>query len=152
MGPRYNELRRQYIDELRSIKPEVNKWWACLVAATVARVGTELNAAAELRHRWPVGPAAHPRILSIVRKYYLACDRLNKELRLAHPMNPEEMNTYVALHAKVTSIPDEEGDLPINPIILVGESLFTEETKDLANIVGKLTYWPIGMDEKGSYI
>ena len=113
------------------------------------QTGSNSAAARDLRRRWPVGPAAHPRILAIVRKYYLACDRLNKEIRSNRSIGIEVIKTYVPDVAGTEPDVDHELDQPINPVVLVGKSLFAEGTRDLADIIGKLTYWPIGMNDKG---
>jgi len=155
MGPLYKKLLDRYVEELRPATIEVNEWWTRLASETIAKVGTKVAAAAELRRRWPLGPASHPRILAIVRKYYLACDQLNREITRARSSDLQETPTYAPAYPETdadTATSDEEDDLPMNPVILIGESLFTPETQDLANFVGKLTYWPIGIDENGRYL
>jgi hypothetical protein len=151
MGPRYEALLSQYVDELRAAKSDVNDWWAALVEQTLQLTNhNKVEAARELRRRWPVGPAAHPRILAIVRKYYLACAHLNQVIENEqsddlHQLVPHRLATS-------TDEPEQEPDQPVSPGILVGESLITPATDDLAKIVGQLTYWPVGVDEQGAYV
>ncbi len=152
MGPRYSSLLDDYVNELRAAKDDVNDWWEDLVNVTLAKVGTRGAAAEELRHRWPVGPSAHPRFLGVVRKYYLACHNLNQEIAAEMSSDQEGVRPHIPLSdaSHDSDAETTEADAPINPAIFVGEGLFTEETRDLAEIIGKLTYWPIGMDETGS--
>lgn len=154
MGPLYRDLRIQYIAELRAAKNDVNKWWGDLVAAAMDECGTEEAAESELRWRWPVGPAAHPRFLAVIRKYYLACHKLNQDVRLNMSSDPENIEEHVLEEVETGSEEGEidEQDMPINPAVFVGESLFTQETNDLATIVGELTYWPIGIEKNGTYV
>jgi hypothetical protein len=150
MGPRYEALRSQYIHELRVAKSDVNDWWAALVERTLQLTNhNKIEAARELRRRWPVGPAAHPRILAIVRKYFLACDQLNQVIDKEqnddlHQLVPHRLATFTEQ--------EQEPDQTVSPGILVGESLLTPATDDLAKIVGQLTYWPVGVDEQGAYV
>jgi hypothetical protein len=154
VGPGYQNLLRDYVKELREAKEIVNEWWQALVAQTLQQAESEFAAAEELRRRWPVGPAAHPAILRVVRKYYLACDELNRQVARSSAQTDaqaiESVATYsLAANGRKAAL---EPDLPLSPGVLVGESLFTAQTRDLADIVGRLTYWPIGLDEKGRYV
>jgi hypothetical protein len=144
-------LLRQYIDELRTAKPLVNAWWSRLVAAQLARTPDQVTAAAELQRRWPAGPAAHPRVLAIVRKYYLACDGLNRQLRRKLEEDSRELVPHFP-DGERQSQDDESDDRPVNPAAFVGETLVSPDTADLAKIVAKLSYWPIGIDSTGAYV
>jgi hypothetical protein len=153
MGPRYRQIFVDYVKELRAVGVEVSRWWSGLVTETVAEVGDPIVAATELLRRWPVGPVAHPRVLAIVRKYYLACEQLNKEIYATWTSNPAETYPHrLADENDQEEIDENPEDLPLNPVFLVGEALFTPGTKKLATDIGRLTYWPIGMDEKGNRV
>jgi hypothetical protein len=150
MGPKYRQLFDQYVKELRAAKTPVNAWWARLVAAELAKTPDKVAAAEALRLRWPEGPATHPRIVAIVRKYHLACDRLNQETQRNLVEDREQGRPHAPDAARET--PDEDTDLPINPAVFVGEMLISKETDDLAKIVDKFSYWPIGVDEQGARV
>ena len=153
MGPRYQALYAAYVEELRAAKPDVNRWWTGLVEETLTNESSEEKAFEALQRCWPVGPAVHPRILAIVRKYYLACHQLNQEVRWPFTTDPEDVETHIPAVVKREAEAVNEGrDEPINPVIFVGELLATPETEDLLIIVGKLSYWPIGLDETGQFV
>ena len=149
MGPSYEALREQYVDELRTAKDEVSDWWSALVAVTFARLGSPEEAEKDLRRRWPVGPAAHPRILGIVRKYFLACDALNQQVR-ARIAEQQQKGTLFSLADPEQA--EEQPDQPLSPGVLIEESLSTKGSYDLGKIVGRLSYWPIGVDAEGRFV
>lgn len=146
MGPRQQQLWQAYVTELRAATAQVNPWWKALAMKAIQEGGTQVAAAMLLRRRWPVGPAAHPRILAVIRAYYLACHQLNQVLPV-----PEGVTDF-RLDDTVEDEQPSEPDLPINPLIFVRDSLLTEATPDLARIATALTYWPIGMNEAGEYV
>ena len=148
LGPRHRELHAQYVEELRAAKVDVNRWWEELVSRTLELTASEIEAAEHLRKRWPVGPAAHPRFLAVIRNYYLACEDLNK-LVGSKIWNSDSRGHRFVSNLDAESEDDADDDLPISPVLFVAESLFTEETDDLARIVGNLTYWPIGVNWSG---
>lgn len=151
MGPSYELLREQYVNELRAVKGLVNDWWSTLVADTVAKSETLQEAEKTLRRRWPVGASAHPRILGVVRKYFLACEELNQKVRASQASSPTPVVSF-SLANDVSTHTEPEEDLPLSPGVLVGESLFTASSEDLAKIVGRLSYWPVGLDEHGRFV
>jgi hypothetical protein len=151
MGPSYEKLLSQYIEELRATKAPVNAWWSRLVAAQLAKTPNKVEAAAELTRRWPGGPATHPRVVAVVRKYFLACDRLNQQvnLRVAESQRGATAHTTNGTREEST---EEEEDRPISPAVFVGEMLASAKTDDLLKIVAKFSYWPIGTAANGTNI
>lgn len=118
MSPRHKELRSQYIADLREAMGAANQWWKTLLARELQE---SLSAAdAEVRRRWPDGPASHPLVIGVIQKYLKACTSLNAELG-----------------------PDEA--VPLNEFIIDG--LDTRDSQDVLAFTDALTYWPIGMDD-----
>ncbi len=147
MGPRFAKLREQYMAELRAVKEPVNRWWAELVAEARARHASEEVAMDDLRRRWPRGPAPHPLILGVVRKYFFLCLELNGEIRSAGGPRP-----VLPRPAGADQADAPEADEPQNPVFFVGESLMSADSRDLAAIVGRLGCLPVGIDETGNYV
>lgn len=112
----HEELFAKYVEELREAVGFAEAWWKTL------RDSADDSTTSKIRERWPVGPAAHPRVLAVVRKYYLKCDALNQDA------------------------PDDEE----SPMLFVTEWLLEEDTEELAEFVADLTYWPIGVAGDGS--
>jgi hypothetical protein len=153
MGPRYRHLLDDYANELRSVKDEVTGWWENLLTQTTAKLGDRMAAETDLKRRWPVGPVAHPRILAIIRKYYFACDQLNKEIYATWTIEPDQIVPHHTANEIEQAEPDDETeDQPVNPVFLVGEALVSPATMALAVSILKLPYWPVGMDESGNRV
>src|SRR5688572_14523764 len=74
----HKTLLDEYVAELRAAKVPVNAWWQRVIAAEIEKTGSPAAALQRLKQVWPKGPATHPIILGIVRKYFLACQRLNQ--------------------------------------------------------------------------
>lgn len=74
-------------------------------------------AASRLERRWPAGPASHPRVLAVVVEFSRRCERLNQEC-----------------------------DSQVAQYHLVAEWLIDEDTRDLAEFMDALEYWPIPLD------
>lgn len=77
---RHQVLFGGYVRELRAAHVFVTQWWSNLLAETARGTATPELAEQEVRLRWPLGPTTHPRVIAVVRKYYIACERLNMTL------------------------------------------------------------------------
>ncbi len=149
MGPRHRTLQSQYVEELREAKVPIDLWWSALQESA----GSE-GAGDEVLRRWPAGPCSHPRILAVVRKFFLACVRLNDELESEPPPNPDwaEPHEWVGDDEELGGQEGAEEDQPVHPVEMVFDSLMTEPTYDLALFLAPLACWPVGLDEKQNYI
>jgi hypothetical protein len=116
-------LFKEYLIELRIVFREVTKERENeLQALTLELNGDAQQARASIFEKF--GPTcAHGRVIATIRKYWLACDRLNKK----------------------------HEDLYVPPRVFVFENLFGEED-ELADFLSDLAYWPIGLDEAGNYV
>lgn len=114
----HEELFAKYVEELREARVLAETWWKGLLNSA------EGSAAAKIRRRWSLGPASHPLVLAVLRKYYLECEALNQE------------------------VPDDEE----SPMLFVTEWLLDEDTEELAEFIADLTFWPIGVADDGSPI
>jgi hypothetical protein len=121
----HERLLEEYADSLRTAKDVAEEWWEALLASETSSTMDREEAVRNVQQRWPYGPAAHPRVLAVVRKYYFACEALND--RLAETRNPEE--EY--------------------PQVFVTDMLMEDGTDDLGAFVYRLPGLPIGIDSDG---
>lgn len=121
----HQKLLEEYAESLRAAKKAAEKWWEALLAAETRKTQDPEQAVHNVEQRWPYGPAAHPRVLAVIRKYYFACEALNDRL------------------AK-TNDPSEE-----YPHVFVTDMLMEEGTDDLGDFVNALPGLPIGVDSDG---
>ena len=120
MSPKFKKLQQTYITELRAAQKVAEAWWQAQLAANAA-IGGEA-AQAELKRRWPDGPASHPRVIAVIVKCMHACDALNQGL--------------------------ERGDQePVGQFLMHG--IDTGDSQDLVDFTDALSYWPLGHDAAG---
>jgi hypothetical protein len=121
----HQKLLEEYADSLRTAKDEAEEWWEALQASEMRKTKDREHALRNVQQRWPYGPAAHPRVLAVIRKYYFACEALND--RLAKTKDPSE--EY--------------------PHVFVTDMLMEDGTDDLGDFVDTLPGLPIGVDADG---
>lgn len=131
METRHDQLFDQYVQELRKAKWAAEKWWKELIASETIKIGGQKEALESIKHRWPLGPASHPYVIAILRKYWLACEKLNREIS-------ESSNETDS---------DSDDEEPVSPIIFLCEFLMDGKHEKLAAFIAPLNYWPIGMED-----
>jgi hypothetical protein len=152
---RHDILVKNYAEELRAARTLAERWWADLIAVTGQQIGSPELAERLVRNQWPDGPASHPRVLTVIRKYWLACETLNEQIEregLPRPQPPEP--EYVLAFDEEpdeANEEDEEEEREVYPHVFILEWLMTEEFDDLADFVGTLSYWPIGLNADEHY-
>lgn len=77
MDKPYQDLQEAYLKELRSARDEALAWWHRMESAVGSNDLTVIQG--QLRPRWPAGPASFPRVVSVFRKHFIACERLNAQ-------------------------------------------------------------------------
>jgi len=117
-------LFQTYVAEFQKLYPELSRIWDREIETGVTRGLEREQAVAAAHERALAGPAAHPRLIALVRWYWLQCHALNRE---------------VGAHA---GVPPEQ--LLLGWLIEVGKS-------DLVQLIACLPYWPIGLDENGNW-
>lgn len=167
MPTAYDKLFDEYVEELRKAKGVAEAWWDDLLAAETQKAGGDPVAGeAAVRNRWPVGPASHPVVIAVIRKYYLACFEMNEQggspvtgRRAADDdggydpaVEDEEEPDPDAPGGDADESEEEEDDEDdyvdeVYPNLFVADWLLDDPTQDLAEFVEVLTYWPIGLDE-----
>lgn len=126
MPDEYDELFDEYVEALNAAKREADAWWDSAVEKETATRGS----AEGLLRRWPLGPAAHPRVIAVYREFYMKCEEITEErLETGGP------KTRV-----------------VDPGSFVTEWLLDPETADLARMIAQLPYAPLGLDEEGDTV
>jgi hypothetical protein len=153
----HRELFNAYIAELRVAMAAATAWWETLIARETARLGSRAAAEQEVRQRWLFGPASHPRIIAVYRKYYIACERLNDRLEAADPAGDagEESESDWGTDSQEPSgeaISDDEfwdDEGPIDPPILLRDAL-SGRADDLDDFMAFFVYSSIGEENDQS--
>lgn len=153
----HETLLKNYVAELASAHARAMTWWEALLKAALQRTGSAALARQEVRGRWPDGPASHPCVLAVVRKYWLLCDALNREHESAERVRESENVTFV-LRPDEDPYAGEAGydaqERPITHVdchVFMLEWLLDDENEALGAFLSSLSYWPIGVDAHGAY-
>lgn len=72
----YDALFERYLQDLRGAREEALAWWDELLQRELAIEADPSTARLRIDLRWPCGPASFPRVIGVVRQYYLACEAL----------------------------------------------------------------------------
>jgi len=123
--PAHRALFAEYAELVDVVAGEALVWWAETLAA---RGRDGLDPALVEREAWrarPAGPASFPGLVSLVRDYWLACDRLNAPLAEAQRVAPET---------------------------LLLDWLRTSRHDDAERVLACMPYWPLGLDAAGAWI
>jgi hypothetical protein len=147
------KLLALYAEELSTAKLIAEIWWEKLLKVNGIEGETTTVHRSNLDLRWPEGAASHPRVLAAIRKYWLACDALNQSRNLEFLDNtaqPEPVYTLQFEHEITPSADEIVVDNFVDPHIFVSEWLI-DEYDDLASFIGRLSYWPIGLDDQDNY-
>src|SRR5262245_61810081 len=121
---RHEELLEQYARELNNTKELVERWWVDLDARETQDVGSPDLARGGWSASWPAGPASHPRVLAVVRKYWLACEALNKVIlgaRRSAQRRPEREYTLALDEEAVYKPPEDAPEEEVYPHLFVHE-------------------------------
>ena len=150
---RHEALLEEYASALRVAKGRAEQWWAELIVRIEGDVGSTDRA--ERAARWPDGPASHPWVIAVIRKYWLECEALNETIqREGGPPAQASEPEYFLADEETDDRSDEEAseeEAEIYPHVFVLEWLMTDEHDDLADFLGSLSYWPVGLDQNNRY-
>jgi hypothetical protein len=135
MNDLYKQLRSDYIDELRAITPEILRWWSdnCPYHWGDEVPNEEMT---DFFRRWPFGPAAHPRIIHLYRKFHFAVLDLNDQLAADEKKQAE----YTGIRPEIISRQRPQ-DLLVSDLSTVAPDLF--------DIMQLFLFLPIGMTLSG---
>ncbi|WP_295986286.1 hypothetical protein [uncultured Variovorax sp.] len=154
----YEELFDDYVVEMRQARAVALAWWQALLLGET-RAGADAKAAQEaVDRRWPLGPASHPFVIEVFRKYALECQRLNDEAEEGE----EDEGVEDAEDAESdwgcedVDEEDEQADLetleaPVEPRELLIEML-PNRVEDLAEFMADFVFTPLGLDKNERWI
>ncbi len=122
----YPPLFRQYKAELRALYDELTKARDAVVELIAQDEGIDLEAARE-RHDVEEGPLVHePRVIHLIRKYWLEVARLKDE------RYPKGLDF-------------------LEPLTFLVEDLEDDDEEELVDFLTEIAYWPIGLDENNKW-
>ena len=136
MVTRQEQLFDSYVEDLSAAKSASEDWWRDLLDAETSALGDRDEAIRQVRRRWRRGPASHPRVIAVIRKYFMECQRLNEFLESDDFDPDDERNQYEEIY----------------PQIFLTEWLLDGKNDELGEFIADLPYWPIGMNEDGDYV
>ena len=119
----YKYLYDSYDRDMRGVFAVASHRWEQAIEELIAGGMTEQQALAKLQRERIAGPAEHPMLTWIIRKYWLACDALNRGR--ARDWVPGE--TFIL------------------------KWYCDAERSDYVALISALPYWPMGMDKAGNW-
>jgi hypothetical protein len=123
MTEEHEVLREQYQVEMREAMMTAQAWWRTQLEREINE--SPQAAEAELRRRWPDGPASHPVVIGTIQKYLRLCDELNRRVGQGESMDFNRM---------------------------VIDGLDSRESRDVSRFTRALSYWPIGVTEDSELV
>lgn len=127
-APRSAEHRRlfaEYRGELANAVEVATKWWDRMIAHQLKRIGSRDDVVRSVWNMFPAGPSSEPAFISVIRKYWLACDELSR------------------------AVPDDER---VSPEVFLLRWLEEAGEREFVRMIAYLPYWPIGMDRDGNWV
>jgi hypothetical protein len=147
----YQRLFRRYVNDLHAAKDAATEWWDNLLARETSERGSREEAEREVARRWPFGPASHPYINAVYRKYFIECEQLNQ--RMGEGSEGESDEDDSEEDWGVTGDGDAEGEVedddidgPLDPPVLLLEMLAGRDD-ELADFMAGCVYSPIGEED-----
>jgi hypothetical protein len=125
-SPGHRSLFDRYKVDIRRAAKEAERIWDEELAAHAQELGDQKQATRAHWMMMPAGPGARPFFVALVRKYWLACDALNKTLPPEQAVAPEGL--------LLAWLADER---------LAGDPA--------VKVLACLPYWPVGLDADGQW-
>jgi len=124
-SPRHRRLFEEYETSIDNAVHTALEWWEGKLQVKIDR-GADLEAALGANYKETLaGPAAHPQVVWVIRRYWLACVALNVEV-------PETQR--------------------VPPEVFLLSWLMDGRHEELVKMLAGMPYWPIGMDRDGNWI
>ena len=146
----YDAVLRDYVAEMRVAREKALAWWEALLAKEAAlppaqRPGLPVDL------RWPAGPASHPAVIAVYRKYFLLVDELNE--RGEGPAEEPEADAFES-ESSWGEEDDEAGepaDATVEPRPLLLDNVVKVD-EEVHAFVQMLVFNPVGTDPSGRYV
>lgn len=121
---KYQDLFSTYTKSLHQACEEAANWWENTIIALRERSKcTHDEAIEESFNRRLAGAASHPKVVSVVRTFWLRCQDLNKA----------------------------NGSDCVYPKVLLLKWLVDSGEKELTKLVACMPYWPMGLNDLGEW-
>jgi hypothetical protein len=120
------ELFERYCDELRPAVALASQTWLGELGGWASQGNSAEEAEKEMWTTYPAGPAAQPFFVALVRRYWLACDALNKSTSAERSVRPEQF--------------------------LLGWLQSAPASDEMVAVLACMPYWPMGIDAEGRWI
>ena len=124
MPKKHRALFQEYLADLSEAREVAEGWWGALILAEEERTGDREQAIEIVKRRRPVGASVHGSVIAVIRKYWLACDALNRLGETRDRVAPEEF--------------------------VLGR-LLDGEHDGHAEFLAGIPFWPIGLDREGRW-
>lgn len=132
----YAEIQTRYIEDVRTVLPNVLDWWYAQAQSDASNIRTA-DTANSFEKRWPAGPGSHPRILAVFRQYFLEVDDLNLE----HEAQPEKP---APPHEDLWGVDElEEGRPFVRPVDLLINDIEALDP-ELFGVLQGIVFIPVG--------
>jgi len=122
----HRALFDQYVAEVRPVARRAEEVWDREVEKLTEQAGDRKLALREQALRLPGGPGSRPYLVEIIRRYWLACDQINRRVPPDQAVAPESF-----LLGWLAS------EFPGEPAV---------------RVLASLPHWPIGLDTEGNWI
>lgn len=120
----HRALFARYRKELKKVLDEAIEWWEDRTATFKEEEGLSAKQARQANWReFPAGPASDPYTVAVIRKYWLACDALNRR-----------------------------GEAAVAPEVFLLQWIVDESDWATAEILSAMPYWPVGLDAQGHWV
>lgn len=140
----HQQLLQLYVEEMRAVRARALAWWQGLIAAEETDLG---NATHAVRLRWPVGPASHPEVIAVYRRYYLKIDALNEAISSA--WEAQKRGAEGGEKGWILDEGEEEQKI-VQPHKLLLDSLDRVDP-ELSKFMMAFLFSPIGIDPEGNF-
>jgi hypothetical protein len=121
----HQRLFQEYTHGLRLATKAATRWWEGMIAHQLKRVGQLDKVLRDVWTLYPAGPASDAGFVSVIRKYWLACDSLNLTCASSERVSPE-----IFLLKWLADVGEDE----------------------CLKLVTFMPYWPIGLDREGNWV
>ena len=144
MSDPYEQLFEHYVDDLRLARVDAQAWWDSMVASERAASRGRYETARVIHTRWPCGPASHPRVIAVFRKYFLMCEEINADIRKSWRERENESEICNDDEWGAES-PSDELERIEEPRFILFDRLRTYD-EELGKFAINLVFIPIGMN------
>lgn len=151
---KHDEIFKCYVIEMRESMELALDWWKNLMVEESQRGGSAEAASLRVRKRWPFGPSGHPYVIATYRKYCLACEQLNYELKKktdSETQSPSTTNASEDGWGVNESQVSDDDDTPVSGWVLLIDRLRGTDN-ELALFLSGLVFKPMGFDKANDRI